>query len=71
MEKLEIVRNGESDPFSIVLSRGNDSIRCMVTVEAGINHSDGERHEAALLKADALAVALHEALCRGDPARTA
>ena len=35
MEKLEVTRNAQTDQFSVVLSRGNDTIRCMVTVEAG------------------------------------
>ena len=35
MEKLEVSRNGETDQFSVVLSRGDDTIRCMVTVAAG------------------------------------
>jgi hypothetical protein len=62
MEKLEIVRNAHTDQFSIVLSRGNDTIRCMVTVEAGWQHSDEEKHRAALLKARALAKALDAAI---------
>ena len=38
MEKLEVTRNAQTDQFSVVLSRGNDTIRCMVTVEAGHSH---------------------------------
>jgi hypothetical protein len=34
MEKLEVTRNAQTDQLSVVLSRGNDTIRCMVTVEA-------------------------------------
>ena len=55
MEKLEITRNAHTDQFSVVLSRGNDTIRCMVTVEAGRATSDEEMHRAALSKAKALA----------------
>ena len=58
MEKLEITRNAQSDQFSVVLSRGNDTIRCMVTVEAGRAGSNEEKHRAALSKAKALAKAL-------------
>jgi hypothetical protein len=32
MEKLEVTRNGQTDQFSIVFSRGNDTIRCMVSL---------------------------------------
>lgn len=62
MEKLEITRNAQTDQFSVVLSRGNDTIRCMVTVEAGRGNSDEEKHRAALSKAKALAKALHSAI---------
>lgn len=62
MEKLEISRNGQTDQFSIVLSRGNDTIRCMVTVEAGRAHSDEEKRRAAVLKAKALLSALSAAI---------
>lgn len=58
MEKLEVIRNAQTDQFSIVLSRGNDTIRCMVTVEAGRGHSDTEKYRAALSKAKVLARAL-------------
>lgn len=66
MEKLEISRNGETDQFSIVLSQGDDTIRCMVTVASGhgtnahAGHHDMER--SALSKAKALAKALDEAI---------
>jgi hypothetical protein len=60
MEKLEITRNAQTDQFSVVLSRGNDTIRCMVTVEAG--RSNEEKHRAALSKAQALAKALDSAI---------
>ena len=55
MEKLEVTRNAQTDQFSVVLSRGNDTIRCMVTVEAGRGNSNEEKHRAALSKAKALA----------------
>jgi hypothetical protein len=58
MEKLEVTRNAQTDQFSIVLSRGNDTIRCMVTVEAGRARSDEEKQRAALSRAKALAKAL-------------
>ena len=60
MEKLEVTRN--ANQVSVVLSRGNDTIRCMVTVEAGRGNSDEEKHRAALSKAKALAKALHSAI---------
>ena len=62
MEKLEVTRNAQTDQFPVVLSRGNDTIRCMVTVEAGRGNSDEEKHRAALSKAKALAKALHSAI---------
>ncbi|XSG81107.1 MAG: hypothetical protein ACPW61_08390 [Methyloligella sp. ZOD6] len=62
MEKIEVIRNGQTDQFSVVLSQGNDSIRCMVTVETGTRHSDAEKHQEAIFKAQALAKALDEAL---------
>ena len=63
MEKLEVTRNAQTDQFSVVLSRGNDTIRCMVTVEAGQGRSsDEEKHRAALSKAKALAKALDIAI---------
>jgi hypothetical protein len=62
MEKLEVIRNAQTYQFSIVLSRGNDTIRCMVTVEAGRARSDEEKHRAALSRAKALAKALDVAI---------
>lgn len=62
MEKLEITRNAHTDQFSVVLSRGNDTIRCMVTVEAGRATSDEEKRRAALSKAKALSRALDAAI---------
>jgi hypothetical protein len=62
MEKLEITRNAQTDEFSIVLSRGNDTIRCMVTVETGHAGSNEDKHRAALSKAKTLAKALDSAI---------
>lgn len=62
MEKVEVTGNGDSNQFSIVLSRGNDTIRCMVTVESGQTHSEAEKRRAALSKAKALAKALDSAI---------
>ena len=65
MEKLEVSRNGETDQFSVVLSRGDDTIRCMVTVATGHGegtHSDEDKERAALSKAKMLAKALDDAI---------
>jgi hypothetical protein len=62
MEKLEVIRNAQTDQFSVVLCRGNDTIRCMITVEAGGARSDEEKRRAALSKAKALAKALDSAI---------
>ena len=65
MEKLEVFRNGQTDQFSVVLSRGNDSIRCMITVDVGLARdvrSDEEKYRAALSKAKTLAKALDAAI---------
>ncbi|MPY72895.1 MAG: hypothetical protein GEU87_01415 [Alphaproteobacteria bacterium] len=65
MEKLEISRNGQTDQFSVVLSRGDDTIRCMVSIDSGHAldmHSDEEKYRAALSKAKALAKALDAAI---------
>jgi len=62
MEKLEVTRNGQTDQFSIVLSRGNDTVRCMVSVEAERGHTDEEKVRAALSKAKVLARALDAAI---------
>lgn len=69
MVKLEVTRKGETDQFSIVLSRGDDTIRCMVTVGPGHDrdaHSDQEKRLAALSKAKALARAPDEAIDEGS-----
>jgi hypothetical protein len=62
MEKLEVTRNAQTDQFSVVLSRGNDSISCMITVEPGRVLFDEEKHCAALSKTKALAKALDSAI---------
>jgi hypothetical protein len=62
MEKVEVTRNAQTDQFSVVLSRGNDTIRCMVTVESGSANSNEDKHRAALSKAKALAKALDAAI---------
>ena len=69
MVKLEVTRKGETDQFSIVLSRGDDTIRCMVTVDTGYDgdaRSDREKLRAALSKAKALARALDAAIEDGS-----
>ena len=71
MEKLEVIRNAQTDQFSVVLSRGNNSIRCMITIETGRVLSDEEKHRAALSKAKALAKALILRLRRHDAKRAA
>ena len=71
MVKLDVTRKGETDQFSIVLSRGDDTIRCMVTVDTGYDgdaHSDREKLRAALSKAKALARALDAAIEDGSSA---
>jgi len=62
MEKLEVTRNAQTDQFSVVLTMGNDTIRCMVTVETGRAHSDAQKRRAALSKAKMLARALDSAI---------
>lgn len=62
---LEISRNGETDQFSVLLSTGGDTIRCMVSVDSGHEpdaRSDKEKERAALSKAKALARALGAAI---------
>jgi len=60
MDQVELSRNGDSDEFSVVLARGSDTIRCMVTVPAGT--ASDEKPRAALSKAKALAKALDSAI---------
>jgi len=65
MDRIEVTRNGRTDQYSVVLTWGSDSIRCMVTVGLGDvpdARSDGEKHRAALSKAKSLAKALDEAI---------
>lgn len=65
MDEVEVTRNGRTNQFSVTLARGGDTIRCMVSVAAGVGadqRSDGEKHRAALSKAKALARALDAAI---------
>ena len=65
MEKLEVTRNGQTDQFSVVLTRGNDVIRCMVSVAPGTAadaRSADEKQRDALSKAKVLARALDAAI---------
>ena len=61
MDRVEVTRNGETDEFSVVLTRGSDTVRCMVTVAAG-NMPDEEKRRAALSRAKGLAKALDAAI---------
>jgi hypothetical protein len=64
-DRVEVTRNGQTNQFSVVLSIGNDTIRCMVSVASGHTpdlHSDEEKQRAALSKAKALAKALDAAI---------
>ena len=61
MDRVEVTRNGNSDEFSIVLTRGSDMVRCMVTVAAG-PFPDEEKRRAALSMAKGLAKALDAAI---------
>ena len=61
MEKLEITRSAQSDQFSVVLSRGNDTIRCMVTVRQAVR-VPRRKAPRSLSKAKALARALNSAI---------
>ena len=60
MKNLEVTRNGPTEEFSVVLTHGGDTIRCMVTVAAGL--SDDAMKRSALSKAKALARALDLAI---------
>ena len=64
VDEVEVTRSGRTDQFSIVLVRGGDTIRCMVSVALGgtDERSDSEKHRAALSKAKALAKALDSAI---------
>jgi len=61
MDRVEVTRNGETDEFSVVLTRGSDMVRCMVTVAAG-KMSNEEKGRAALSRAKGLAKALDAAI---------
>ena len=65
METIEVTRSGHTDQFSVVMTQGNDTIRCMVSVALGDgqdNRSDAEKQRAALSKAKGLAKALDAAI---------
>jgi hypothetical protein len=65
METIEVTRSGHTDQFSVVMTRGSDTIRCMVSVALGDvqdNRSDDEKQRAALSKAKGLAKALDAAI---------
>ena len=65
METIEVTRSGHTDQFSIVMTQGSDTIRCMVSVALGDvqdNRSDDEKRRAALSKAQGLAKALDAAI---------
>ena len=65
MTTVEVTRSGQSDQFSVVMARGSDTIRCMVSVALGNeqdNRTDADKHRAALSKAKALAKALDAAI---------
>ena len=61
MDDVEVTRNGQTDEFSVVLIRGSDTVRCMVTVPAG-NMPEQEKRRAALSRAKGLAKALDAAI---------
>ena len=60
MDEVEVTRNGRTDQFSIILVRGADTIRCMVSVALG--GTDERSDSAALSRAKALAKALDSAI---------
>ena len=65
MEPIEVTRSGHTDQFSVVMTQGDDTIRCMVSVALGDaqdNRTDAEKHRAALSKAKGLAKALDAAI---------
>ena len=65
METIEVTRSGHTDQFSIVMTQGSDTIRCMVSVALGDvqdNRSDDEKRRAAQSKAKGLAKALDAAI---------
>lgn len=71
MDRIELTRDGASNRFSVALTRGGDTLRCMVTVAdasetAGLD--DAEMRRRALAAARTLAKAFDAALA-GDPSR--
>lgn len=59
MKRIEVTRKGQSDQFSVTLTRANETIRCMVSVESAPSmHSDADMERAALSRAKGLAKAL-------------
>ena len=65
METVDVTRSGRTDQFSVVMTRGSDTIRCMVSVALGDtqdNRTDAEKRRAALSKAKGLAKALDAAI---------
>lgn len=65
MADVYVERNGRTNQFSIVLTQGTDTIRCMVSVASGVipdDRSDGEKRRFALSKAKGLAKALDAAI---------
>ncbi|MEJ2373944.1 MAG: hypothetical protein P8Y71_00575 [Pseudolabrys sp.] len=65
MQTVEITRSDHTDQFSVVMTQGSDTIRCMVSVALGDaqdNRTDAEKRRAALSKAKGLAKALDAAI---------
>lgn len=64
MDRVEVTRDGRTDQFSVTLTRGNETIRCMVSVASGQSdlRSDAEKEREALSKAKGLAKALDAAI---------
>jgi hypothetical protein len=65
MDSVEVTRNGLTNQFSIVLTRGSDTVRCMVSVTSGNGgepDSDIKMNRAALSRAKSLARALDAAI---------
>lgn len=65
MDRIELMRDRASNRFSVALTRGGDTLRCMVTVAAGAEagpHSEEEMRRSALSAAKTLAKALDAAI---------
>lgn len=65
MDRIELTRDGASNRFSVMLTRGGDTLRCMVTVPdapESAAHTDAEMRRAALSAAKTLARALDAAI---------